>query len=434
MFTTLRSTAATRTTANNVAAKRFYRNSNALRKDDNRPDCYSDRATRRVTCQGVSASPIAKFWDEVADEKAVADAPKYKNNIENYIGTVKVPVGLVGPLLLEMEVPTSAKTKKEYLVPMATHEGALVASYNRGIKAITRSGGAYATVLSREMIRAPVVQFDNVQAASKFFRWINTPKITKEIEAVIAKEPHCRLTNFFPIQTDFAVHLHIGIDSEDAAGQNMVTYCGRAVMEYVKANYNEKGKDAFNGVFIEGGFNSGKRGSNIHLRPGKGIYTVVDAELPDEVVRNTLKTTPDELATFHRLHQRAGFFLGSMSHTAHVANGLCAFYIANGQDPACTAESQGAVTHFESCPDPKNPGKKVLKASMTLPSLITSTIGGGTGLPSQSALLKIIDVSHPDQLACVLAATCLGGELSFYAAMASDQFDAAHWNATHKVQ
>ena len=405
-----------------------------------RPACYSDRLKQTISFTPNTVLPKS-FWEEVADEKSVQDAPKYINNIERYVGTVKVPVGLVGPLRVLMEeemansgntstIPESAFVSQEFLVPLATHEGALLASYNRGCKAITMSGGATAAVLCRQMIRAPVFIFDRVSEAARFMRWFRNNHMHEELSQRINSQPHCHATNLHLVQTERCVHLHIGIDSEDAAGQNMVTYCGRIAMDFIKERFQDP---SLREMYIEGGFNVGKRGSHLHLSMGKGLYTVVDAVLPHDIVKDLLHTTPEKLVAFQRMHQRSGSFTGTLSSTGHVANGLTAFFIANGQDPACAVESQAAATHFDFYPNPTDPSKPSLYAAMTLPSLIVSTIGGGTGLPSQRALLDVIGVAHPRELACVLAATCLSGELSFYSAMCSDEFDKAHWDATHKV-
>jgi hydroxymethylglutaryl-CoA reductase (NADPH) len=186
-------------------------------------------------------------------------------------------------------------------------------------------------------------------------------------------------------------------------------------------------------ALIEGGFNGGKRGSSaLHLAQGKGHHVTVDALIPGSVVEALMRATPASIVKMQRLHAKTACFIGTLGTTAHVANGLAAFFIANGQDPACVAESHAAVTSFEVSTDPATK-EECLYAAMTLPSLIVSTVGGGTRLPSQGACLDVIGAKHSNELAGVLAATCLAGEVSFYAAMVAGEFDAAHWNATHKA-
>lgn len=403
-----------------------------------RPLCYADPKTKTINVGAGAFSPPASFFDEVADAKAVADAGKYVNNVERYVGTVKVPVGLIGPLRVRMDDDPRPDREelidKTYHVPMATTEGVLLASYNRGAKAITMSGGAWASVTSRQMVRAPAFTFESVRAATVFLKWFRASGVESEVKAAIATQPHCSLMRLEAKITDRTVHVHVGIDSEDAAGQNMVTYCGRVIMNVVAAKYRPA--DAamrVSATLIEGGFNGGKRGSSgLHLAQGKGHSVTVDALIPASVLEALLRTTPERIVSMQRLHAKTASFIGTLGSTAHVANGLAAFYIANGQDPACVAESHAAVTSFEVFTDQKTK-KQSLYASMTLPSLIVSTIGGGTRLPSQGACLDLIGAKHSNELACVLAATCLAGEVSFYGAIVADEFDAAHWNATHKA-
>jgi hydroxymethylglutaryl-CoA reductase (NADPH) len=215
-----------------------------------------------------------------------------------------------------------------------------------------------------------------------------------------------------------------------------VTYCGRLIMTAVADKYRPADASLRVGsTLIEGGFNGGKRGSSgLHLSQGKGHHVTVDAVIPGGVLKALMRTTPERIVQMQRLHAKTASFIGTLGSTAHVANGLAAFYIANGQDPACVAESHAAVTSFEVVADhPQAPaGESCLYASITLPSLIVSTVGGGTRLPSQGACLDVIGAKHSNELACVLAATCLAGEISFYGAIVADEFDAAHWNATHK--
>ena len=275
------------------------------------------------------------------------------NNVERYVGTVKVPVGLIGPLRVRMDdEPRPDRVElidKVYHVPMATTEGVLLASYNRGAKAITASGGAWASVTSRQMVRAPAFTFDSVRGAAAFLKWFRASGVEAEIRAAIAAQPHCALVRLEAKITDRTVHVHVGIDSEDAAGQNMVTYCGRVVLSVVADKYKPAdGALRVVSALIEGGFNGGKRGSSgLHLAQGKGHHVTVDALIPGSVVKALMRTTPASLVKMQRLHAKTASFIGTLGATAHVANGLAAFFIANGQDPACVAESHAAVTSFE---------------------------------------------------------------------------------------
>eukprot|EP00933_Yihiella_yeosuensis_P052091 TRINITY_DN50084_c0_g1_i1.p1 TRINITY_DN50084_c0_g1~~TRINITY_DN50084_c0_g1_i1.p1 ORF type:complete len:559 (+),score=107.37 TRINITY_DN50084_c0_g1_i1:200-1876(+) len=392
-----------------------------------RPLCFADRKSKVLAVKGEEVPVGDDFWEYIADAQSVEDAAKYQNNTENYIGTVKYPVGLIGPLQVNGEF-----AKRPYFVPFATHEGALVASYSRGAKAIHAAGGCTVRIKSRCMLRAPVFLFKNVEEATDFYRF--AIKNQDELSAYLCKtiDPHCEVTSIRVIQTDRKVHISIGIDSDDAAGQNMVTYAGEVAMKVMKKWYKKDIPE----VYIEGGFNAGKRVSVLHTLLGKGHSVVVDCVIPKEICKEILHTTPYRLQRFQKMHHRSNEFMGGISCTAHVANGLAAFYIANGQDPACTAESSAAVTHFDLVHGDNDESVKFedcdLYASMTLNTIIVATVGGGTNLPSFKASRGITGVKSANELAELCAAVCLSGELSFYAAMESGEFAAAHWNMTHK--
>eukprot|EP00928_Gymnodinium_smaydae_P072821 TRINITY_DN56113_c0_g1_i1.p1 TRINITY_DN56113_c0_g1~~TRINITY_DN56113_c0_g1_i1.p1 ORF type:complete len:442 (+),score=92.72 TRINITY_DN56113_c0_g1_i1:85-1410(+) len=391
-----------------------------------RPMCLSDRQNRRLTVRGQDVPVDDAFWDYVADERSVSEAATYKNNTENYIGTLKYPVGVIGPLRVNGE-----HAKKDYVVPMATHEGALLASYDRGAKAITEAGGVSVRIKGRCMPRAPVFLFRTIVDANDFYRYVSRA----DTQAAIAKcvtdaTEHCTVTQLRVFQTDRKVHVSIGIDSEDAAGQNMVTYAGEAVLHFLKANY----PDEIPEMYIEGGFNTGKRVSVLHTLLGKGHSVVADCVIPKDVVQRVLHTTPYRLQRFQKMHNRTNEFVGGISCTAHVANGLAALFIATGNDPACVAESQAAVTHFDIngvSPD-LDMRESGLYASITLNSIIIASVGGGTQLPSFRAARSMMGVRTANELAEICAGVALAGELSFYAAMESGEFSSAHWSMTHK--
>lgn len=415
-----------------VAALYVQRGNSGIRsfagKASTRPLCLSDHQNKKLVVRGKEVPVSDDFFEYVADEQSVRDAEKYQNNTENYIGTIKYPVGVIGPLTVKGE-----HANKDYYVPFATHEGALIASYSRGAKAITEAGGCNVRIKTRAMLRAPVFIFKNINDANDFYRFARAPEMKEKLSKYLVSKisSHSKITSLRIFQTDRKVHISIGIDSDNAAGQNMVTYAGDLIMRVMKEWYTPGIPEAY----IEGGFNAGKRVSVLHTLLGKGHSVVVDAIIPKEVVQKTLHTTPYRLQRFQKMHNRSNEVIGGISCTAHVANGLAAFYIANGQDPACTAESQAAVTHFDLVhPNPENRDLNNcdLYASMTLNTIIVATVGGGSNLPSFKAARSMTGVKTANELAELCAAVCLCGEMSFYAAMESGEFTAAHWNMTHK--
>lgn len=392
-----------------------------------RPSCLSDHGTKVLSLHGATVPVGDDFWKYIADEQSVQDASFYKNNTENYIGTVKYPMGLIGPLLVKGE-----HCNREYFIPMASHEGALIASYSRGAKVITESGGVTARIKARRMLRAPVFIFHRIDEANDFFQFLNEAKTKERLAEHLGRNlRHCIVTDLRVHQTDRKVHLQIGIDSGDAAGQNKVTYAGHMAMTLVKEWYPQDIPE----LYVEGGFNSGKRVSTMHGLEGKGHSVVADCVIPKALVEQVLHTTPYRLQRFQKMHNRTNEFIGGLSCTAQAANGLTALYIATGQDPACVAESQVGVTHFDLYHEN---GRDMdlddcdLYCSITLNSIIVATVGGGTGLPSFEAARSIMGVQTSNELAEVCAALVLAGEVSFYAAMEAGGFTAAHWNLTHK--
>ena len=100
--------------------------------------------------------------------KCSYDAHRTQGNIENFIGVAQVPVGLAGPVTIHGEY-----AEGEYYIPLATTEGTLVASYNRGMKVLNLSGGIKTTVTGDQMQRAPVFVFDDARGARDFAHWID---------------------------------------------------------------------------------------------------------------------------------------------------------------------------------------------------------------------------------------------------------------------
>eukprot|EP00428_Durinskia_dybowskii_P018102 CAMPEP_0170227580 /NCGR_PEP_ID=MMETSP0116_2-20130129/13504_1 /TAXON_ID=400756 /ORGANISM="Durinskia baltica, Strain CSIRO CS-38" /LENGTH=255 /DNA_ID=CAMNT_0010478311 /DNA_START=59 /DNA_END=823 /DNA_ORIENTATION=+ len=210
-----------------------------------RPLCLSDCDSKKLVVRGSEVAVDPSYWTHLADEMSVRDAEAYRNNTENYIGTLKYPVGIIGPLKVNGE-----HTKKDYIVPMATHQSTLIASYNRGCKAVTEAGGVTVRIKSRCMLRAPVFFFQNIAQAAEFRRYCVQPEMKKKIAGVIQENiGHCEVTFLRIFQTDRKVHISIGIDSDNAAGQNKVTYAGDVVMQFMQDTYPGKIPE----MYIEGG-------------------------------------------------------------------------------------------------------------------------------------------------------------------------------------
>ena len=369
----------------------------------------------------ATAATVAAFWDRLArpeararlaDPQTLEDAPPYARNIENLAGTVKVPVGLAGPLRIN-----GVNASGDYIVPLATTEAALVASYSRGALAATKAGGVSTAVLYEGVLRTPAFVFDGLLQAGTFVDWVvqNAEALKAAAEATTR---HGRLVSLEPAIDTNIVFLLCRYTTGDAAGQNMVTIATHALCEHIAARCPVRPAR----WYVEGNFSGDKKASSLGTMTGRGRKVSASVILPAEVVRSTLHTSPAAMLDYARVANLGALLSGQLGAQAHYANGLAALYIATGQDAACVAESAVGFTRME-------PRGEDLFCSVTMPNILVGSVGGGTGLPSQKAALDILGLAGPDHgaaLAEVAAALCLCGEISIVAAMAAGHFTRAH--------
>lgn len=337
----------------------------------------------------------------------------FARNIENFIGTVKLPLGLIGPLRVN-----GLFAQKDYYVPLATTEAALVASYHRGALLISEAGGASTAVVAEGVSRAPGFAFSSIFEAGSFVAWA-----VGQIETFrkVAEETtrHGKLADMRVTVEGNHVYLNFEFLTGDAAGQNMVTIATQAVCEHIIAHTPIK-PDHY---FVEANLSGDKKASAQSFQSVRGRKVTAEAVLSAELIAKRLHTTPEQMAKYWRMSALGGVMSGTIGVQGHYANGLAALYIACGQDAACVSESAVGVTRFETTSDGG------LYASVTLPNLIVGTVGGGTGLPSQKACLEILGLAGPGHaraLAEVAAALALAGELSIIGALSAQQFSQAH--------
>jgi hydroxymethylglutaryl-CoA reductase (NADPH) len=347
------------------------------------------------------------------DDQALADAPRFQHNIENFIGTVKVPVGIAGPLRIN-----GVHAQGDYYVPLATTEAALVASYSRGAQLISEAGGCTAVLFDRGVTRAPGFAFANVRECGQFVVWALS-EIDAFRTAAEQTTRHGRLIDLrFAIEGNH-VYLIFDYETGDASGQNMVTIATQAVCEYIAEHSPVRPRH----MFLEANMSGDKKASALSFTNVRGKKVTAEVIVPAELVRQFLHTTPEQLAQYGIMAGLGGVMMGSMGVQGHYANAFAALYLACGQDAACVAESAVGVTRWEVTDD------GALYASVTLPNIMVGTVGGGTGLPSQRACLDILGLSGPNQadaLAEVAAAVCLAGELSIAGALCAGHFAQAH--------
>ncbi len=350
---------------------------------------------------------------ELLDGKARANASTYQRNIESYIGTVNIPVGLAGPLRINSRIGTT-----DYRVPLATTEAALVASYNRGSRLLTSAGGCNARVVDEAVNRAPVFAFDSLADAEVFAEFIreHDGKLDSVVSTVTS---HGQLLSVRPVIEGNHVHIDLRYKTGDASGQNMVTFASEAICKTILELTPVQPRF----WFLEGNLSGDKKATTQTLGGVRGKRVVADARISRELIRQQLHTTPDRMVNYWYASAIGGVMSGSTGIQGHFANGLAALYLACGQDIACVAESATGITRLEMTEDGD------LYASVTLPNIMVGTVGGGTGLPSAKACLDILGLAGAGKstaLAEVSAAIVLAGEVSIIGAFCSGDFAAAH--------
>jgi len=347
------------------------------------------------------------------DPHSEADMEQWQRNIENFIGTVKLPVGLAGPLRVN-----GLFAQGDYYLPLATTEAALVASYSRGAQLISQAGGATTLLLSEGVSRAPGFAFANLREVGAFVAWA-LPRLDDFRSEAERTTAHGKLVDMQVTIEGNHVYLRFDYHTGDAAGQNMVTLATAAICDYIERHSPVRPAH----WFIEANLSGDKKASAQSFLSVRGKKVTAEVRLPAALVEKMLHTTPAKMVDYWRMSAMGGVLSGTIGVQGHYANGLAALYIACGQDAACVSESAVGVTRFELDQDGG------LYAAVTLPNLIVGTVGGGTGLPSQHACLALMGLAgavHARAFAEVTAALLLGGELSIIGALCAGHFARAH--------
>lgn len=337
----------------------------------------------------------------------------YRYAVENFIGTVQVPVGLAEPLLVH-----GLFAQGKYRIPLATTEATLVASYSRGARTISEAGGCTVALLDESIGRAPGFTFDTLREACQFGDWASShfAEIRRSAEDTTN---HGKLVDLKATVEGNHVYLNLNFVTAEAAGQNMVTIATEAVLAYIDRHSPVRPRDAF----VEANHSGDKKACAKSFTSVRGKRATAEVVVPAHLLERRLRVTPDRLADYWRLGAVGGVMSGTIGIQGHFANGLAALYIACGQDAACVAESAVGITRFETTAEGD------LYGAVTLPNIIVGTVGGGTRLPSQRACLDIMGLAGPDSaraLAEICAGLCLAGELSIAAALSAGHFTRAH--------
>jgi hydroxymethylglutaryl-CoA reductase (NADPH) len=335
-----------------------------------------------------------------------------KGNIEHFTGVAQVPIGFAGPLKINGE-----HAQGEFLIPLAASEGTLVASYNRGIKVVNLCGGVKCTVTDDAMQRAPVFAFDDARGAREFMQWIcdNFDKIKEEAEAT---SKVAKMTYIDPFQANKFAYLRFNFQTGDAAGQNMVGRATFAACSWIIDHY-----PGIRRFYLESNFATDKKASQINIMRTRGKRVTAEAVIQRDTLIQQLRVEPEQLAYHHGVANVGAFLSGANNNGLHAANAITAMFIATGQDVANVAESSAGIIYTELTPD------RDLYLSLTLPSLIVATYGGGTGLATQRECLEILDCygqGKVHKLAEIIAGVALAGELSLASAISSLDWVSSH--------
>lgn len=350
--------------------------------------------------------------------RASIDAAVTQGNIENYIGCAQVPIGVAGPLRIRGEHIQD----EDVYVPLATTEGTLAASYNRGMRILTEAGGVKTTIHERYMQRAPVFHFDDARGARDFRHWIESHE--REIKsAAEASSSVVKLSHFETYAVGPMLHVRFNFETGDAAGQNMAGKAADAACRWITANHPGSVR-----YTLSGAMDTDKKHSQLNMLHSRGARVVAEARIPDALLRERVGTSAAELFRA-RLNSFAGSVLaGSANNGMHAANALAALFIATGQDAANVAESHAAVTYVRLEDDPET-GEPSYYWSITLPSLIVATFGGGTGLPTQAECLDLLGCRGAGKVGRfieICAATVLAGEISLAGAVVAGDWVESH--------
>ncbi|HXU47334.1 MAG TPA: hydroxymethylglutaryl-CoA reductase [Thermoanaerobaculia bacterium] len=387
-----------------IAEEKVKRTTVPLDKENNfTPEIVKARQRFVEEYAGVKLEHIDKFS---------FDPGVTKGNIENFTGVAQVPIGFAGPLKVNGEHAIG-----EFLIPLATAEGTLVASYNRGIKVLNLSGGVMATVVGDCMQRAPVFVFDSARGARDFIAWVEeniaTIRQLAEETSSVAK-----LLYIDPYLANKFAFLRFNYSTGDAAGQNMV---GRAT--FAACSWILENASGIRHFYLESNFATDKKASQINIMRTRGKRVTAEVTIPRDVLIQHMRVEP-ETVNYHAGIANVGAFLsGANNNGCHSPNGITAMFIATGQDVANVSESSAGVVYTEVTKEGD------LYISITIPSLIVATHGGGTALPTQKECLGILGCTgrgKVNKLAEIIAGVVLAGEISLASAISSLDWVSSH--------
>lgn len=342
-----------------------------------------------------------------------------RGNVENLVGFAHVPIGVIGPLRIN-----GLNAHGDFIVPLATTEGAMVASYHRGAYVLSQAGGASAICLTESVARAPGFAFDTLTEAIGFMDWV-VRNADSFADAVAEATSHGHLIDIKLSSCGPLVYLIFEYETGDAAGQNMVTAATDKVCRLILEQTPFKPAH----WYVEANLSGDKKASMLSFLGARGKKVVASARIPARLAQRFLHTSPADMAEYCRVSMLGGVQSGTIGVQGHYANALAAIFLACGQDVACVAEASVGVTQMTV------DAEGALCVSVTMPNLVVGTVGGGTHLPTAQACLKMLGCAGTGRaraFAEICAATALAGEISIIAALAAGDFAEAHAHYRHR--
>lgn len=340
------------------------------------------------------------------------DPASLPGNIENFTGAAQVPIGIAGPLRI-----TGEHARGEFFVPMATTEGTLVASYNRGMRLLSECGGVTTTVVDDAMQRAPAFVFADAHAARSFGCWIDD-HFNQIKSAAEATTRSGRLTHITQHAVGPIRYLRCNYTTGDAAGQNMTGKATLAACEWIRENY--PGQFDF---VLSGNLDTDKKHSGANSLLTRGKRVVAEATLDADIFHDLMGVDTHDLFRWRQVSNVGALLASASNNGAHAANAIAAVFIATGQDAANVAESHAAITYSQLLDDGS------YYWSVTLPSLIVATYGGGTGLATQRECLEMLGcygAGKVGKFAEIVGAVVLAGDISLSAAVLHGDWVTSH--------
>jgi hydroxymethylglutaryl-CoA reductase (NADPH) len=371
--------------------------------DDYSPEIIRRRQALVEEASGVKLEHVTRYS---------FDPHMVRGRCEHFTGVAQVPIGFAGPLRINGE-----HAQGDFLIPLATSEGTLVASYSRGMKALNACGGVKVTVVADAMQRSPVFVFADARAGREFVNWVqaNPDPIREKAEAAA---PAARLLHIDPYLANKFVYLRFNFSTGDAAGQNMTARAALAACRWILDRYQ-----GIAGFYLESNFGTDKKSSQASMMRTRGKRVTAEATVTREGLVRQFQVTPEQLLHHYGVANVGAFIAGANNNGLHSANAITAMFIATGQDVANIAESSAGILYSELTPDGG------LYGSLTIPSLIVATHGGGTGLATQRECLEILGCygkGKVNRLAEIVAGVALAGEISLAAAIATSDWVPAH--------